>query len=111
MRTLVLLLTFLAELLAWGGLGWAAYRLAGGGSSGTFAAVAAVLVVLTAWGRYASPRAEVSPRTRTIVQIAVYAAAVAGLLAVGATWWALAVTVVAIAAAAGVRHTEPNEIG
>ena len=48
---------------------------------------------------------------RTIVQIAVYAAAVAGLLAVGAAWWALAVAVVAIAAAVGVRHTEPNEIG
>jgi hypothetical protein len=87
----VLELCMLAALAYWG------YRTGGGPLGRVALAVGAPLLAAVAWGMFVAPRArfKVSEPVRLGVELAVFAAGVAGLAAAGrpALAWALAVAV------------------
>ncbi|MCE1178185.1 MAG: YrdB family protein [Micrococcales bacterium] len=84
-QLLVGALVFTQEIWLWAAVGVIGYRLAGGGVAGWALAALAVVLVITAWGRWIAPRSEARlplwPRVGVIV--ALTAAAGAGLALTG----------------------------
>lgn len=102
-----LALAFLGELVAWSGLGVAAYVIAGRGWQGWVAAIITVIVVITVWGLVASPKAKASPTAGLATRIVVLAGAVAALIFAGQLVWAAVLAVLIGVSQGGIRATTP----
>jgi len=110
MRGLFLVLLFFAELAAWAAIGVSAYLMAGNGWRRALVAGGVVVVTLVLWGLLASPKS-VAPRpVKLVVQLVVFAAAVAGLLIVGHVRFAGLLTGLIVTAAIGERVTRPRDV-
>ncbi|MDF0531028.1 YrdB family protein [Tsukamurella sp. 8F] len=84
----ILLLAFVSELLMLAALGYAIWRLAGGGVWGWIGAGLAVGVACVLWGLFAAPKATFDVgAVQWVVKIGLFAAAVALLVTVGARAW------------------------
>ena len=102
-----LALAFLAELVAWSGLGMAAYQCAGRGWQGWVAAIVTVAIVITVWGLVASPRAKAPPTVGLATRIIVFAGALAALTLAGQLVWAAVLAVLLVVSQWGIRATTP----
>src|SRR5580765_6587895 len=87
MVTANLAVRFVLELCAFAALGYWGYD-----ALGVAGAILAPLVGIATWGLFVAPKARfsLSARARLGVELLVFAAAVAGLAAAGATWLAIA---------------------
>ncbi|XVX19991.1 YrdB family protein [Actinomycetota bacterium] len=110
-QLLVGALVFTQEIWLWAAVGVVGYRLAGGGLAGWAVAALAVVLVITAWGRWIAPRAEARlplwPRVGVIVALTV--AAGAGLALTGSQWAGIALaTLGSLAQIIGQPMHEPD---
>jgi len=82
-----LAIRFVLELCAFAALGYWGYD-----ALGVVGAILAPLAAIVVWGLFVAPKARFSLSTpaRLTVELLVFAAAVAGLAAAGATWLAIA---------------------
>ena len=95
MKMANLAVRFLLELCALGALATWGWQASADIVVKVLLAVGAPLAAATAWGRWVAPRATGRLRdpARLGVEVAVFGAAAAGLLAIGARGWALALAV------------------
>jgi 4-amino-4-deoxy-L-arabinose transferase-like glycosyltransferase len=103
-----LALAFLAELVAWSGLGMAAYVLAGRGWLGWVVAIITVVVVITVWGLVASPKAKAPAAAGLATRIIVFAGAVVALTFAGQLVWAGLLALLIGVSQGGIRATTPR---
>lgn len=108
MRVVFLALTFIAELAAWSALGVAAYLLAGGGWHGWVAAIITIVVVITAWGLLASPKAKAPAVVGLVTKIVVFGGSVVALALTGHPFWAAALGLLIVVSHVGVGATTPR---
>ncbi len=99
MREVALLVRFLLELCALAALGWWGAETGDGVVGTAVLAVVAVAVAATAWGLFVAPKAtfDAGPVVRWAVELAVFAAAAAALVAIGHTWLACTLALVYVA--------------
>lgn len=102
-----LALAFLAELVAWSGLGMAAFQLAGRGWQGWLAAIITVVVVITVWGLVASPKAKAPAAAGLATRIIVFAGTVIALTFAGQLVWAGVLALLIGVSQGGIRATTP----
>ena len=100
-----LALAFLAELVAWSGLGVAAFELAGGGWHGWLAAAVTVIVVLAVWGLVASPKAKAPAAAGLATRVVVFCSAAVALTLTGHPVWAGALALLIGISQGGIRVT------
>lgn len=100
-----LALAFLAELVAWSGLGMAAYVFAGRGWQGWVAAIITVVVVITVWGLVASPKAKAPASVGLATRIIVFGGAAIALTVAGQLVWAAALALLIGVSQGGIRAT------
>jgi hypothetical protein len=95
-RAINLAIRFFLELAAFAALGLWGWRIGDGGLTGSVLAVVLPLIAIAAWGTFVAPRSLLRPPSavRFAVEIAVFAAAVAGLFATDRPGWAIALAVI-----------------
>jgi hypothetical protein len=108
MRWTVLALAFIAELGAWGAMGYAVHHLVGGGWRGLAMGGLAAAVAIVCWGLFASPHSNAPVAAALVTKILVFGGAVALLCAAGDWRWGLALALLIGVAHLGVHVTSPG---